>query len=682
MKSSFARITANLTMRRRAFVLPLTACFVMWAAFAEKAEAVQPDEATLRLGEPVRRTLRGGEQHSYRIPLESGQFLFAKLYQEDLDVIISVLDPRDEQIVELDNLTRGPEFLSLTTEADGPYRIHVEPFNPMANPGTYTLTIEKLQKAASDLPDRMDEIFAEWDNPRGPGCAVAIIRDGQVVFKKGYGLADLEWRLPITSSTRLNICSIGKQFTAFAIAYLEAQGRLSLDDDIRKYLPKLPDFQERITVRHLIHHTSGLREIADLVALAGGTPDSSFSREDALRLIRRQTELNFRPGEQYLYCNTGYILLAEIVENVTGQPYQAWMRERVFKPLGMENTFFYYDPAAFVGEFAPCYTLDDRGNYTADPLTPAWYVGAGNVFSTAQDMGKWLANLQTPRVGSVSLIRGLEERGKLNDGSTIDYAFGQVVGAHRGLKTHSHGGGGFSYRSFMLVFSEQRFATIVLANFVHGDPYGKALEIADVCLADDFPVRRTDERPKNRRRPVVVDASIFEEYVGTYQDESGTITRVEKRGDELYAQTEGQPKVAVFPLSESRFFLKEAELEVAFGRDDQGAVSRMVVHTEGSEVRCQRVTRQPIQRHVATDLAGDYFSDELSTAYRIVVDGDHLAAKHAGNKDIRLTYIEKDTYKGGAWFFSWVEFERNGDGDVTGFRVTGHRARNIAFTRR
>ncbi|MBN1513719.1 MAG: serine hydrolase, partial [Phycisphaerae bacterium] len=211
------------------------AAFVIWPARAMPEEPSCPAEATLRLGQTVRGSLRGGERNSHWILLEPASFVFARLYQQDVDVVVRVIGPSGERILEVDDRTSGPEFLSLTSNDAGRYGVEVEPFNPMADTGTYSLTIEKLQKASENLQGKVDELFAEFDNASGPGCAVAIVRDGQIIHTKGYGLADLERRLPIMADTRLNICSIGKQLTAFAVADLEAQGSLSLDEDIRKY---------------------------------------------------------------------------------------------------------------------------------------------------------------------------------------------------------------------------------------------------------------------------------------------------------------------------------------------------------------------------------------------------------------------------------------------------------------
>ncbi|MCW4036925.1 MAG: beta-lactamase family protein, partial [Candidatus Bathyarchaeota archaeon] len=190
---------------------------------------------------------------------------------------------------------------------------------------------------------KIDEIFSEWDRTDSPGSALAVLKDGEIVYKRGYGMANLEYGIPITPTTIFHVASVSKQFTAFAVALLAQEGKLSLDDDVRRYVPDLPDFGETITIRHLIHHISGLRDQWELLIAAGWRMEDVIKTEDVLELVREQKELNFKPGSEYLYCNTGYTLMALIVERVSGKPFRDFCAERIFQPLAMENTHFHDD---------------------------------------------------------------------------------------------------------------------------------------------------------------------------------------------------------------------------------------------------------------------------------------------------------------------------------------------------
>lgn len=202
-----------------------------------------------------------------------------------------------------------------------------------------TIVCKKEELSGNDLLNRkVDKLFTEWNKPDSPGAALAVIKDGSVIYKNGYGSANLEYNIPITPSTIFHVASVSKQFTAFAVVMLADQGKLSLDDDIRKHLPEIPDFGKTVTIQHLVHHISGMRDQWELLAMAGWRLDDVITKEHILTMVRHQRELNFNPGDEHMYCNTGYTLLAEIVERVTGQSFSEWTKANLFKPLGMVNT--------------------------------------------------------------------------------------------------------------------------------------------------------------------------------------------------------------------------------------------------------------------------------------------------------------------------------------------------------
>jgi CubicO group peptidase (beta-lactamase class C family) len=328
---------------------------------------------------------------------------------------------------------------------------------------------QKTAKANSSpgesVTARVDKLFAQWNKSDSPGCALGIVRDGQLIYKHGYGMANLDYSIPISPQSIFNIESMAKQFTAMGILLLAKQGKLSLDDDMQKYLPELPRYQSPITIRHLIHHTSGIRDYWDLVELAGMRGENVHLTEaDFLGLIARQKELNFKPGEEYLYSNSGYFLLGLIVKRVSGKSLREFAGEKIFKPLGMNNTQFVDDRTLVVKNRAAAYLPTGNGGFSAaiptdDP------VGDGGLYTTVEDLFLWDQNFYDNRLGGgPDLITEELSLGKLNNGEKIDYAFGLAVEEYKGLKTILHGGSGSGFAATMIRFPEQKFSVMCFCN--------------------------------------------------------------------------------------------------------------------------------------------------------------------------------------------------------------------------
>ena len=339
------------------------------------------------------------------------------------------------------------------------------------------------QPADDSLAARVDALFAPWDKPGTPGAAVAVVRDGAIFYQRGYGSANLEYDLPITPSTVFLVASVSKQFTAFAIAMLAEQGMLSLDDDVRKHIPELHDFGPTITIRHLVHHTSGLRDEFGLLAMAGYHMDDVITKETILNLAYRQRALNFEPGEEYLYCNTGYTLMAEIVERVTGQSFREWTTENIFEPLDMRHSHFRDDYKSIIKNRAQGYYTDGDDGYKKQTVNYA-SVGASGLYTTAEDLARWALNFDDGRVGGAAVLDLVHQRGRLNKGDTLSYAFGQSVGQHKGHRRVSHSGSHRGFRTYLARFPDDDFAVIVLSNLEAFNPSEMALKVADLFLID------------------------------------------------------------------------------------------------------------------------------------------------------------------------------------------------------
>ncbi len=370
--------------------------------------------------------------------------------------------------------------------------------------------------AADEKTDKVDKIFAEWDTTTTPGATLAIIRDGQIIYKRGYGMAKLEDGIVMTPSKIFDIGSCSKQFTAACLAFLIKDGKVSLSDDIRKFFPEMPKYEKPITVDHLIHHTSGIRDYNGLLSLAGFRPDSDCPNiDEALEVIFRQKRLNYPPGEEYSYTNSGYFLMGQIVERVSGKSLNEFAQEHIFRPLGMKHTIFQDDHLQIIKNRATGYDPDEKGGYTLDMSN--WdETGDGNIYTSVEDLYLWDQAFYNFKLGK-DLMDMLHTVGVLNNGKKIDYAFGLVIGEYKGLKTVSHGGAWAGFRAGIVRFPEQKFSVICLTNLATQNPSALCYKVADIYLADLL-----KEKPKEEKKKVetiTLSKQELEEKAGNYQDD-------------------------------------------------------------------------------------------------------------------------------------------------------------------
>ena len=341
---------------------------------------------------------------------------------------------------------------------------------------------------------QIDSLFAEWDESGHPGGSVGIMLDGEIVYAKGFGLSSLEYGVHNTDSTLYNIASVSKQFTAYAMLLLQEQGKISLDDEVHTYFPEFNDFGYPVTIRHMIHHTSGLRSLHALMHMAGWRGDDKRTNEDLMRLMLLQEELNFRPGDEYLYCNTGYMLMAEIVEQVSGQDFVDWMDEHVFTPLSMENTYVEREYDQIVAGNAVSY--DWHGDEEAFRYAvPYWgYVGSGNIHTNVYDLLKWQQYLNNPPADQQEMVARMFVRGVLNSGDTLNYAAGlSTFQDYYGEQGFGHGGSIGGYRASIQSVPAHRLNVVVLTNFSNSGPSGKAFRIIDIILDKEIEEDEEDE---------------------------------------------------------------------------------------------------------------------------------------------------------------------------------------------
>ena len=534
------------------------------------------------------------------------------------------------------------------------------------------LLLRAQEAEQSDQPAsitaQMDKIFEKWDKPDSPGCAFAVIKDGRIVYKHGYGMANLDHDVPITPSTVFYIASVSKQFTAAAIALLAQQGKLSLDDEVRNYVPELPDFGSPITIRHLIHHTSGLPTWG-----AGGT-----RLDDELELVSRLKELNFPPGEKFLYSNRGYRLLALIVGRVSGQSLRAFTRAEIFEPLGMKNTHFRDDHGEIVKHLAYGYE-PAKGDAFRRTIFKSDIVGAGGLLSTVEDLALWQQNFYDQRVGGHALIEQLHQRGRLNNGEELEYAFGLVIREYRGLPIVEHGGYYLGYRTQLMRFPEQRFSVACLCNAsttLGEHPWQLARKVTDIYLAKELK-EPADEETVQLSEPQLASK------VGLYWNrERDGFRKIFMKEGKLHLIFPGEDEsYEMKALSENRFRLVLYSLmEVRFEPVGTGGPLRLTQTIRGrSPESFEPVAQFTPTRRELYEYVGTYVSDEIDIIYRAGLEDDKLVLKRQGDKPAILQPALRDVFSAPDWS---LRFTRDANNQVTGVVLNNYRNRNFRFTKK
>jgi CubicO group peptidase (beta-lactamase class C family) len=522
---------------------------------------------------------------------------------------------------------------------------------------------------------QVDKIFTLFDKPGSPGCALAVIKDGQIVYKRGYGMANLDHDIPIRPDTVFHVASVSKQFAAMAIMLLAKQGKLSLDDKVQKYITELREFDKPITIRHLLHHTSGLRDQWELLIMSGWRLSEDVVRdEDILDLVSRMKALNFPPGERYLYSNTGYTLAAQIVKRVSGQSLREFAEANIFKPLGMTRTFFRDDHAVIVKNQAYAYVGAPSNTFK---LSVPNYdtVGASSLLTTVEDLARWDQNFYDYRVGGEDALAQMQTAGKLNGGATTGYGLGLAIGTYKGLKVVEHGGADAGYRSQLMRFPDQRFSVACLCNLNSSGPGQLARKVADIYLAD----RLKPDAPRDNPGGVKLSEKELSDKAGAYwASNTEELGRVTLTGDKLFFTFDGG-NFELIPLSEKRFKIRAPDGEVTFESPSEGA-RRMVITLAGrSPVILEALAPATPNAEQLAEYAGFYYSDEIESIYKLTIQDGKLTVKPKKQRAIEITPVAKDVFTTAG--SGSIRFTRDKQNHVTGLIYSRGRIKNFRFDR-
>lgn len=522
----------------------------------------------------------------------------------------------------------------------------------------------------------LDKLFESWNsNTITPGASIAVIRNGSVIIEKAYGYANLEFNIKNTSSTLFNIASNSKQFTVFAILNLEQEGKLSLEDDIRKYIPELPDFEKKITIKNLAQHTHGIRGITYLLGMAGWRIEDLITREANLEILTNQKELNFSPGTDFSYNNSGYILLAEIIERVSGKPFHEYLNEIIFTPLRMKETTLFNDYKSIIPNLSNPYYFDGKA-YKKGIRNSKDIVGNTGIRTNIQDLRKWLVNFEKPIIGNSKIFKKMERIGLLKNGDTLGYSMGLIVSNYKGKRVISHGGADAGYRSQILRFPEEQVSIIVLANDGSLNADEKAFKIADIYFnnssSPDTLKTVSDTQPNK-----LISKELLRRYEGKFELQPGFIMEFKEKGKTLYITATGQGTFPLETINEQQFKIRRIGAIITFIENENGNFDILTFNHNQQKITGNKI-KFAIDKTDLEKYTGVYYSEELKTSYTLHIKNGHLVASHQRQEDTVLTPLDKQKFSGNTWFFGNLEYQFS-DKEIIGFKVSSDRVQNLWF---
>ncbi len=524
---------------------------------------------------------------------------------------------------------------------------------------------------------KIDALFNDWNEPMHPGGVVGVLKGGETVYAKAFGLANIEHEVKNEISTLFNIASISKQFTAMGIIKLHLDGKLSIDDEIHVYLDYLPEFEHPITIRHLMHHTSGLRSLHALLEMAGWRGDDRRTGDDLSRFMAKQQELNFRPGDEYLYCNTGYMMMAEIIEQVTGDDFIEWTKEELFKPLGMSNTYFESDYSQIVPGNCDSYYAGKNGFTKAIEY---WaYIGSGNAHTTLADLLKWYGNFTQPASGWEKAFELLKTRDTLNNGKLNNYAFGVMMDDVEGRNRIQHGGAIGGYRSFACAYPESDISIVLLTNFSSSNVRSRIEKITKLLIPN--PAIITE--PRSAFKPISLREKELKKYQGDYWNERKGFSRsLVVENDTLWYVRSSSNRSALIPIGNDRFDMLGTSQELILSFDLKGEKRSMIVGiTSNDPGYFEEFIPRDEKTEINPEYLGEFYSPELETSYFVRMKDNKLEVYHSRYGSNPAT-MKKEGVMNTGWPIMNVQYDVNDSGEVLGFRASNGRARDVWFQKR
>ena len=541
-----------------------------------------------------------------------------------------------------------------------------------------------IHLSAQPIPDstlkKIDSLFIKWNNVNSPGCTVGIVRNDSLIFSKGYGMANLEYAIPNSPATIFHMASVSKQFTAYAIVLLAGMGKLHLDDDVRKHLSWFPDLKEKITIRHLLNHTSGIRDQWQLLAISGTRLDDVITQDHIVKILGQQQALNFKPGEKYSYSNSGYTMLAEIVKTVSGQTLRAFTDSAIFKPLGMNSTHFHDDYTEIEKNRSYSYNRTDSANFSNSVLSYS-NAGATSLFTNIPDLSKWVMNFYDHKVGTQKDIEQLTQKGKLNNGKELSYALGIAVNTYQGWRQYSHSGGDAGYRTYLSVFPDLKMGFMVFSNLGDFNPGAGVYGMADLFINDTTKKKEeVKKEPRDSLAAILKDTLSPKKFLGDYIGEDGLPCTFDMKGSKLYYHIYGENNFLIKEKNDTFSIPSAPEVKFVFGINAKDTT--VDIFTPDQLYHLKKYVKDTSQTdEILKKYTGIYYCPELDCKYGIIMKDHHLMLTHAKYKDTKLTLVGSEHLTSDYWWINHFLMIRDGKNNITGFEVNSGRITHLKFNK-
>ena len=538
--------------------------------------------------------------------------------------------------------------------------------------------------SAQPIPDstlkKIDSLFTKWNNANGPGCTVGIVRNDSLIFSKGYGMANLEYSIPNTPATLFHMASISKQFTGYAIVLLAAKGKLNLDDDVRKWLSWFPDLKEKITIRHLLNHTSGIRDQWQLLAISGTRLDDVITQEHIVKILSQQRELNFKPGEKYSYSNSGFTMLAEIVKSASGQTLRAFTDSAIFKPLGMTSTHFHDNYNEIEKNRSYSYSRIDSAHFSNSVLSYS-NAGATSLFTNIPDLSKWVMNFYNTKVGGQKDIDQLTQTGKLNSGKELTYALGIAVDKYKGWRQYSHGGADAGYRTYLSVFPDLKMGFIVFSNLGDFNTGAGAYGMADLFIKDSTQKKEEARKePRDSLAAILKDSLAVKKFLGDYIGDDGLPFSFDMKGGKLYYHIYDDNNFLIKEQKDTFSIPAAPEIKFVFGIKAKDTT--VDIFTPDQLYHLKKYAKDTSQTdEVLKKYTGTYYCPELDCKYGIVLKDHQLMLTNAKYSDTKLTIVSDAHLTNDYWWINHLLMIRDSKKNITGFEVNSGRIMHLKFNK-
>jgi CubicO group peptidase (beta-lactamase class C family) len=541
------------------------------------------------------------------------------------------------------------------------------------------IVIQSVTNAFSQaLPPKtigqIDSLFAHWTSNISPGCTIGIVRNDTLIYSKGYGMANLECDVVNTPETIFHIASISKQFTAWSVLLLAREGKLNLTDDIHKYLPWFPDLKAKITIQHLLNHTSGIRDQWQLLATSGTRLDDVITQEQIIKVLSNQRALNFAPGQDYNYSSSGYTMLAEIVKSVTGQTLRQFADSAIFKPLKMTNTHFHDNGVEIVRNRSYSYNRIDETHFANSTLSYST-AGATGLLTNIVDLSKWVTSLYVPKQGDQETVRILTTKLTLNSGERLSYGCGIIVSTYKGWKQYAHGGSDAGFRTHMAVFPEMKMGFVVLSNVGDFDSDSKVHALADLFIEE----KKIEPKSgfETSQPKMLTDTLALAKLAGDYIGDDGLPLSFEQKGAELYYHLFDQ--TALLQQESTNSFSLGGADHVRFIFKTNGDGTTVVVKAADQFYHLEKYKKNVAQTAQALKLyLGTYHSPELDYKYEIVIRNGQLFIT-SPKYNSPITFLNADHLLNENWWMSHLTMLRNTKNDITGFEVNAFGVKHLKF---